>query len=36
VELAVRQVMRSGADVEVLHPEQISNGFDRIGAILRY
>jgi peptide subunit release factor 1 (eRF1) len=36
VELAVRQVMRLGADVEVLHPGQIDNGFDRIGAILRY
>ncbi len=36
VEVAVRQVMRSGGDVEVLHSEQGRKGFDQIGALLRY
>ncbi len=36
VELAVGEVMRSGGEVEVLHPEHIEDGFDRIGALLRY
>lgn len=36
VELAVHQVMQSGGDVEVLHDGQTIEGFDRIGAVLRY
>ena len=36
VEVAVRQVMRSGGDVEVLHGDQSRKGFDKIGALLRY
>ena len=36
VEVAVRQVMRSGGEVEVLHNNQIGKGFDKIGALLRY
>lgn len=36
VELAVGDVMRSGGEVEVLHPEQIEQGFESIGALLRY
>lgn len=36
VELAVRQVMQSGGEVEVLHNDQIRNGFGQIGALLRY
>lgn len=36
VELAVRQVMSTGGDVEVLHNGQQVAGFDKIGALLRY
>jgi peptide chain release factor subunit 1 len=36
VELAVRQVMQSGGEVEVLRGEQMVRGFDQIGALLRY
>jgi peptide chain release factor subunit 1 len=36
VELAVRDVMRDGGEVEVLHSDQKIKGFDKIGAILRY
>jgi peptide chain release factor subunit 1 len=36
VELAVRQVMQSGGEVEVLQKNQSIKGFDQIGAILRY
>jgi len=36
VEMAVRQVMLSGGGVEVLHKEQNLEGFDQIGALLRY
>jgi hypothetical protein len=36
VEVAVRQVMRSGGDVEVLHGDESRKGFDKIGALLRY
>jgi peptide chain release factor subunit 1 len=36
VELAVRQVMQSGGDIEVLHNDQVLKGFDKIGALLRY
>jgi peptide subunit release factor 1 (eRF1) len=36
VEVAVRQVMRSGGDVEVLHSDEGRKGFDQIGALLRY
>jgi len=35
-DLAVGEVMRSGGEVEVLRPEHIEEGFDRIGALLRY
>jgi peptide subunit release factor 1 (eRF1) len=36
VEVAVRQVMRSGGEVEVLHNDPGIKGFDKIGALLRY
>lgn len=36
VELAVRYIMQSGGEVEVLRAEQVVKGFDHIGAILRY
>jgi peptide chain release factor subunit 1 len=36
VEVAVRQVMRSGGEVEVLHSDPSHKGFDKIGALLRY
>ena len=36
VELAVRRVMQSGGDVEVLDPTRQVEGFDQIGAQLRY
>lgn len=36
VELAVRQVMQSGGEVEVLHDNQEIRGFGQIGALLRY
>lgn len=36
VELAVRQVMRSGGEVEVLHNEQGADLQENIGALLRY
>ena len=36
VELAVRQVMQSGGEVEVLQKDQTIRGFDQIGALLRY
>ena len=36
VDLAVRQVMQSGGEVEVLHKDQTIQGFDQIGALLRY
>jgi len=36
VELAVRQVMQSGGDVEVLHQDNNCEEFDQIGALLRY
>jgi peptide subunit release factor 1 (eRF1) len=36
VEVAVRQEMGVGGEVEVLHADQVIQGFDKIGAILRY
>lgn len=36
VELAVRQVMQDGGEVEVLHGDPDFNSFDGIGALLRY
>lgn len=36
VEVAVRQVMRSGGEVEVLHHDPTPKGFEKIGALLRY
>jgi peptide chain release factor subunit 1 len=36
VELAVRKVMQSGGEVEVLHQNQVVKGLDKIGAVLRY
>jgi peptide chain release factor subunit 1 len=36
VELAVRRVLQSGGDVEVLNPDLQVEGFDQIGAQLRY
>jgi peptide subunit release factor 1 (eRF1) len=36
VELAVRQVMETGGDVEVLAKDQSIAGFEQIGALLRY
>jgi peptide subunit release factor 1 (eRF1) len=36
VEMAVRQVMQQGGDVEVLHEDQNTERFGHIGAILRY
>ena len=36
IDLAVGAVMRSGGEVEVLHPDQFSQEFEKIGAILRY
>lgn len=36
VELAVRNVMKFGGEVEVLHREQVVGQFDQIGALLRY
>lgn len=36
VELAVREVMQSGGDVEVLHEVPPSGQFQQIGALLRY
>lgn len=36
VEMAVHQVMKSGGDVEVLQHEHKVDGFDNIGALLRY
>jgi peptide chain release factor subunit 1 len=36
VEMAVHQVMKSGGDVEVLHHEHKVDGFENIGALLRY
>ncbi|MBN2547532.1 MAG: hypothetical protein JXB15_00120 [Anaerolineales bacterium] len=36
VELAVRQVMQAGGEVEVLSKDQAIKGFEQIGAILRY
>jgi peptide chain release factor subunit 1 len=36
VELAVRQVMQSGGEIEVLRGDQGIKGFDQIGALLRY
>jgi peptide chain release factor subunit 1 len=36
VELAVRQVMQAGGEVEVLNREHSLPGFEQIGAILRY
>jgi len=36
VELAVRQVMQSGGEVEVLPKDQPLKGFNQIGAFLRY
>ena len=36
VEDAVRTVMEQGAEVEVLHAEQPTPGFEQIGALLRY
>lgn len=35
-ELAVRQVMAAGGEVEVLRPEQSGETFKKIGALLRY
>jgi peptide subunit release factor 1 (eRF1) len=36
VELVVREVMKTGGDVEVLNHDQVVGQFDQIGAILRY
>lgn len=36
VEVAVRQVMRSGGEVEVLHHDPLRKDFDKIGALLRF
>lgn len=36
VEMAVRQVMKLGGDVEVLHDDELANKIDNIGALLRY
>ena len=36
VEMAVRQAMETGADVEVITQDQSIKGFDQIGALLRY
>ena len=36
VELAVRRVMRSGGEVEVLDSDQEVGEFENIGALLRY
>lgn len=36
VELAVRQVMQAGGEVEVLHGEHVNGDFHQIGALLRY
>ncbi len=36
VELAVRRVMRDGGEVEVLRDTEVNQGFDNIGALLRY
>jgi len=36
VELAVREMMQSGGEVEVLVKDQDMKGFDQIGALLRY
>ncbi len=36
VELAVRQVMQSGGEVEVLPRNEVIKGFEQIGALLRY
>jgi len=36
VEMAVRQVMQSGGEVEVLPQNEIIKGFEQIGALLRY
>jgi len=36
VEIAVRQVMQSGGEVEVLQKDMSIPGFDKIGALLRY
>lgn len=36
VELAVSQVMRSASEVEVLRSDQDIDGFEKIGALLRY
>ena len=36
VELAVRQVMQDGGEVEGLHDDPASKSFDKIGALLRY
>jgi len=36
VELAVRKVMQSGGEVEVLHNDQPTEAFGHIGALLRY
>jgi peptide chain release factor subunit 1 len=36
VELAVRRVMQTGGEVEVLHSDHIVEGFEQIGGVLRY
>ena len=36
VELAVRRVMQTGGEVEVLPSDQDVGEFDQIGALLRY
>ena len=36
VELAVRNIMQTGGEVEVLRADQVVKGFDQIGAVLRY
>ena len=36
VEVAVRQVMRAGGEVEVLHHDPLRKDFDKIGALLRF
>jgi hypothetical protein len=36
VEMAVYRVMKAGGEVEVLQHEHKVNGFENIGALLRY
>jgi hypothetical protein len=36
VELAVRKIMQTGGEVEVLQGDQKIEGFEQIGGLLRY